>query len=215
MLSEQGRRGGSKLSLPASTPPTFGAVYRATSPLVRRSARWLGIPTSAVDDVVQDVFLTVHRRLAQFGGRSSVENWVFGILLRVAGNYRRTRRRKGAAHAITSKVGDPDELFSCDDPMDTVSLREAKSILCNALGKLNPRHSIIWIMATLDDSSPSEIAQELGITVFTVYSRLKAARSHLSRELGRLSLMEEARLTRRRLASGPLAPLTNHTSSAA
>jgi RNA polymerase sigma-70 factor (ECF subfamily) len=145
----------------------------------------LGVPSNAIDDVVQDVFLAVHRRLPQFAGRCSVENWVFGILLHVVNNHRRTRRRKGAGHAISSAVADPDELVGHDDPSDTVSLREARSILHKALPKLKQRHASVWVMAKLDGLSASEISEKTGLSVFTVYSRLKAATQVLDRELRR------------------------------
>jgi RNA polymerase sigma-70 factor (ECF subfamily) len=177
---------------PDFVPPSFSAVYAATLPVVRRSARGLGVHRHAMDDVVQDVFLTVHRRLPQFAGRCSIENWVFGILVRVVGNYRRTRRRKGAGHALSSAVADPDELVGHDDPCDTVSLREARSILQGLLGKLKERHASLWILAKVDGFSPSQIAKMKGLSVFTVYSRLKAAQSELDRKLSRSRVTEGA-----------------------
>lgn len=190
-------------------PPSFSAVYAATLPVVRRSARGLGVHRHAMDDVVQDVFLTVHRRLPQFAGRCSVENWVFGILVRVVGNHRRTRRRKGAGHALSSAVADPDELVGQDDPCETVSLREARSILRDLLGKLKERHASLWILAKVDGLSPSQIAKMKGISVFTVYSRLKAAQNELDRELSRSKVTEGARVPRRR------SPILGKTSSRA
>ena len=83
-------------------------MYAETFPSVWRTARRLGVVESAVDDVVQEVFVTVYRRLDQFEGRCALKTWVFGILMRVVNNYRRTRRRKGAGHATSSVVGDPD-----------------------------------------------------------------------------------------------------------
>jgi RNA polymerase sigma-70 factor (ECF subfamily) len=134
------------------------------------------------------VFLTVHRRLPQFAGRCSIENWVFGILLRVVRNHRRTRRRKGMAHAISTIVSDPDELVGHDDPMETVSLREALGMLQNVLSRLKQRHARLWAMAKIDELSPAEIAEQTGLSVFTVYSRLKAARNELDREVSRQKL---------------------------
>ena len=37
------------------------------------------MPDAQLDDAVQEVFLVVHRRLAEFEGRSSIRTWVFGI----------------------------------------------------------------------------------------------------------------------------------------
>jgi RNA polymerase sigma-70 factor (ECF subfamily) len=206
---------GSRMLLATSdfVTPSFSAVYEKTLPVVRRSARGLGVPSSAMDDVVQDVFLIVHRRLPEFAGRCSIENWVFGILLRVVQNLRRTRRRKGAGHALSSAVGDPDELVGHDDPCDTVSLREARSILHGLLRKLKQRHASLWVMAKMDGLSPSEIAQQQKISVFTVYSRLRVAQNEIDRQLSRSRFTEGGRMPRGRAAT--LGKITSRASAAA
>ena len=85
--------------------PTFDEVYAETFPAVWRTARRLGVVESSIDDVVQEVFVTVYRRLDQFEGRCALKRWVFGILVRVVNNYRRTRGRKGGARAFYGQVG--------------------------------------------------------------------------------------------------------------
>jgi DNA-directed RNA polymerase specialized sigma24 family protein len=44
----------------------------------------------------------VFRKLERFAGRSAVKTWVLAITMRVVSNHIRMRRRKGAAHALTS-----------------------------------------------------------------------------------------------------------------
>ena len=63
---------------------TYEQVYETNFDFVWRNARRLGLSDGVVDDVVQDVFLVVHRRLAEFQARSSIRTWLFGILLKVA-----------------------------------------------------------------------------------------------------------------------------------
>ena len=69
---------------------------------VWRSLGRLGVPPEGIEDAAQDVFLVVHRRLADFEGRSSLTTWLYGIALRVARDHRRRQRRIG--------TGDPDHL---------------------------------------------------------------------------------------------------------
>ena len=57
---------------PRAPMPTFAEVYEEQFSFVWRSARGLGIPEHAVDDVTQEIFVVVHRRLGDFEGRSSV-----------------------------------------------------------------------------------------------------------------------------------------------
>ena len=51
-----------------AAPLDFDALYEDHFGLVWRTARRLGVPPAAADDVVQDVFLVVHRRLGDNDG---------------------------------------------------------------------------------------------------------------------------------------------------
>src|SRR5258705_9464280 len=74
--------------------PSFDDVYQRYVDFVWRSVRRAGVEEGAVDDVVQQVFLVVHRRLPEFSHASSVRTWIFGIMLRVLREHRRSLRRK-------------------------------------------------------------------------------------------------------------------------
>jgi len=70
------------------------AIYRSHGAFVWRNLRRLGIPENMVEDVLQDVFMVVHRRLPEFAGRSSLKTWLFGIVLRVVKTHRRSQKRR-------------------------------------------------------------------------------------------------------------------------
>src|SRR5258708_23415591 len=75
-------------------PAGVKEIYERYGDFVWRNLRRLGIGEEAADDALQDVFLVVHRRLADFESRSSVKTWLFGIVLRVAQTHLRTARRR-------------------------------------------------------------------------------------------------------------------------
>jgi len=99
----------------------------------------LGVVESAVDDVVQEVFVTVYRRLDQFEGRCALKTWVFGILMRVVNNYRRTRRRKGAGHATSSVVGDPDVVVDAEQIRSSLRAAAKQVASCTSCSKSSTR----------------------------------------------------------------------------
>ena len=72
----------------------FAEVYRELFGFVWRSTRGLGVTPAAIDDVVQEIFMVVHRRLRHFEGRSSIRTWVSGIVLNVVRHHRRNLARK-------------------------------------------------------------------------------------------------------------------------
>src|SRR4051812_33481472 len=65
-------------------------VYRAHVQDVARWAARLGGPRTDVEDVVQEVFLTVQRAMTEFRGDAKVETWLY----RITQNVVRHRRRK-------------------------------------------------------------------------------------------------------------------------
>lgn len=163
------------------TPPAFDDVYEEYFDFVWRSARKLGVADASIDDVVQDVFLVVHRRLDVFEGRSSLKTWLFAIVLRVVSDYRRTKRRKGGLAPL------PDEIIDlrCSSPAHDAERAESVALLGRLLDELDEAKRTVFVLAELEDATAPEMAEMLGIPLNTVYSRLRAARIEFERALSR------------------------------
>jgi len=97
-------------------PGRLPALYEAWVDLGWRSPRRLGVAEASLDDAVQDVFLVVHRRLADFEGRSTPKTWLFGIALRIAKDHRRSARRRGGVESLPTDL--PDQGISPFDALD-------------------------------------------------------------------------------------------------
>lgn len=168
-----------RLALPATAEPepfpwvapSFEALYEAHFPFVWRSLRHLGVPEAALDDAAQDVFVVVHRRLADFEGRSTVRTWLFGIVLRIAKDHRRARGRRGPHEALDPGLADP-----APDPAEQARSREAVSRLEQVLLGLDADKRTVFVLAEVEGMTGKEIALALEIPENTVYSRLRAAR---------------------------------------
>ena len=63
----------------ASAASDFASIFRANAPLVHRALRRLGVSEADAPDVLQDVFVVVHRKLGEFEGRSQLKTWIYGI----------------------------------------------------------------------------------------------------------------------------------------
>lgn len=167
------------LALPAAADPepfpwvapSFEAVYDAHFPFVWRSLRHLGVPEAALDDAAQDVFVVVHRRLADFEGRSTLRTWLFGIVLRVAKDHRRAQGRRGPHEALDPGLADPSP-----GPAEQAHTREAVSRLEKVLLRLDEDKRTVFVLAEVEGLTGREIAIALEIPENTVYSRLRAAR---------------------------------------
>ncbi len=138
-----------------------------------------------MDDVVQEIFLVVHRRLGEFEGRSSPRTWLFGITLRVVRDHRRTYQRKEAPLA-GSVPEDLDALLAPGrSPDDAAQVAEATRVLHALLDALDDEKRAIFVMADLEELPVPEIAEALGVNVNTAYSRLRVARREFEQALAR------------------------------
>ena len=108
---------------PASAPvPTLAEIFREYAPFVWRGLRRLGVPESDVEDVCQEVFVVVHRKLGDFEGRSSLRTWIYGICARTASDYRRSGRVR--REVVTDAPPDAPQEGA---QHDTVALKQAPS----------------------------------------------------------------------------------------
>jgi RNA polymerase sigma-70 factor (ECF subfamily) len=153
--------------------PSFEAVYDTYFPFVWRSVRLLGVPASLVDDVVQEVFLVVHRRLGDFEARSTLKTWLYGIALRVARAHRERDRRQQARtvnikQACAAEAPGPDERAASAEGAFLVQI---------VLDGLDDPQREVFVLAELEELSVPEIARALNVKLNTVYSRLRLARA--------------------------------------
>ena len=172
-------RPGDRVALPLAMK--FDDVYETHFAFVWRTLRRLGVPESAADDAVQDVFVVVHRRLADFEGRSSLRTWLFGIAARVASDHRRALRRKGGLHEeVSAELPD-----ASPGPHESAARSEAVRRLEQVLDLLDDDRRAVFVLADLEQLTAPEIAAALGVNVNTVYTRLRAARDDFNRALAR------------------------------
>jgi RNA polymerase sigma-70 factor (ECF subfamily) len=164
----------------------FAGLFDAHASFVWRVLRRMGIPAADADDAVQDVFLVVHRRLAEYEDRGSPRAWLFAISRQVASHRRRTRSRSERTRA---ELPMPDA--SPDDPYETAMRNEAVSIVHDFLAKLSEPQAMVFYLAEVEDMTAPEIATSLEVNVNTVYGRLRLARQQF-----------EAFLVRRGVRSG-------------
>ena len=150
--------------------PTLEALYRDHADFVWRTVRRLGVPDEAAEDVVQEVFIVVRRRLPDYEGRGAPTTWLFAIARGVAANWRRSRQR---AERRLRVVPDPEPAGT---PEDAVRRKRVKSLIQGLLDELEPKQRIVFELADIEGMSGPEVAEALGVPLNTVYSRLRLAR---------------------------------------
>jgi RNA polymerase sigma-70 factor (ECF subfamily) len=161
---------------------TLAEIYHAHFYFVWRNARRLGVPEASVDDVVQDVFIVVHRRLADFDGRVQLRAWIFGILVHVVRGHRRTFQRKSARCVPLP----PESVMTSDPtPSELAERSERIAVLEMLLGQLDENKAMLIVLSELEQWTLREIAEFMGSNPNTVYSRLRAAKRDFDKAYAR------------------------------
>jgi RNA polymerase sigma-70 factor (ECF subfamily) len=167
--------------------PSFDDIYEQYFAFVWRSARRLGIVDSALEDIVQEVFLVVHRRLKTLESGARTRSWLFGIVVRVVSDARRSLRRKPANLGGKARSGfDVDWVVtSAPCPEDSLARAEAQRVVGSLLDAMTDQRRQVFILAELEQMSVPDIAAAVRANVNTVYSRLRAARADFERGVAR------------------------------
>ncbi|MFT5232673.1 MAG: RNA polymerase sigma-70 factor (ECF subfamily) [Candidatus Krumholzibacteriia bacterium] len=71
-------------------------------PQIYRAAKGAGLNAQNAEDVTQDVFVTFLEKIDDFGGRSHVRTWLFGILYHKTSEMRRVAQKEGFTSDIDS-----------------------------------------------------------------------------------------------------------------
>ncbi|MEC7523136.1 MAG: sigma-70 family RNA polymerase sigma factor [Myxococcota bacterium] len=158
--------------MPAAAPrESFAEIFHAHAPRVWRALRRLGVREADVEDLCQEVFVVVHRKLPTFEGRSALSTWIYGICVRVASDHRKR------AHVRRERPTDevPDERQSAPQlkELERVQLR---ALLDEALEQLDDDKRAVFVLYELEQLEMPEIATALGCPLQTAYSRLYAGR---------------------------------------
>jgi RNA polymerase sigma-70 factor (ECF subfamily) len=166
------------------------SIHESHADFVWCSLQRLGVRPADLEDALQEVFVVVYRKLASFNGSSQLSTWLFGISMRVASAYRRKayRRRERTVVDLDAAAG----ASLGGGPEEALVEQEARARLASVLDELEPARRAIFVMFEIESIGCAEIADQLGLPLGTVYSRLGAARVEFSKAALRLRRREEA-----------------------
>jgi RNA polymerase sigma-70 factor (ECF subfamily) len=152
--------------------PSFRELFLNEFDFVERSLIRLGVREADANDIAQEIFISVHSALPDFEdagrdrGPSKVRAWLFSYAVRFAANYRRLGWHRG---------GVLDERHPLPSPRTHKKL-EARQLVAHGLEALGFEQRVALVMHDMEGISAPEIAEELGVPMNTVYSRVRLAR---------------------------------------
>jgi len=163
---------------------------------VFRVARGITRTDADAEEVVQDVFLTVARKIDSFEGRAALGTWIYRVTTNAALLKRRGKRAQLEIsleeHLPTFKEdghreGDRSYLLAdwSQTPEAELLEGEARAVLARAIDQLPESYRAVLILRDVEDLSNEEVTEILGESISTVKSRLHRARMALREQLTR------------------------------
>jgi len=142
--------------------------------------------TRDADDAAQETMIRIVRHLDSFDGRSSFGTWAYRIATNTSLDELRKRKRRPQLHVAPDQ---DDGRPPAAEPADELAHRHIDAVadrmaIDAALAELPDDFRIAVVMRDVADLDYAEIADELGIPVGTVKSRIARGRRLLVERLG-------------------------------
>jgi RNA polymerase sigma-70 factor (ECF subfamily) len=161
-------------------------VFSNHADFVWRALRRLGVAAADADDALQEVFLVVFRRIAEYEDRGLIRAWLFTISRQVASHYHR-----GASRAESRREGLVLELAGADLE-ESLARREAERLVRGFLEALDEPPRMVVYLSDIEGMTAPEIAAALGVKLNTIYGRLRLARKRFEQAIARRANAENA-----------------------
>ena len=168
----------------AEPRPTMRQIFDEHARYIWRTLRHLGISEADTPDLCQEVFVTVHRRLSSFEGRSTLQTWLYGICIRIASEHRR-RPHVRYEQPLSEPAPESGAQFA-SAPDSNLEQRRAIQRLLAALD--DDKRQVV-VLYEIEGFSMKEVAEIVCCPLQTAYSRLHAGRALM---LAAFNLAEEA-----------------------
>ncbi|KFI49346.1 sigma-70 family RNA polymerase sigma factor [Bifidobacterium biavatii] len=163
--------------------PAVDALYRQAMKLTNN--------TDDAQDLVQDTFERGFKAFDSFDPNSNFEAWMTTIERNAYFNqYAKAKRRPQRANDSTGEYDDWDIYSASEHSSEGLKSAEQEYLdtfapeeIMKALSHLSPERRQVFIDTAIDGKTYQQVADEQGVKIGTVMSRLNRARTQLKREL--------------------------------
>lgn len=157
----------------------FAELFRHFAPRVKAYLMRGGADAQSAEELMQEAMLMVWRRAESFDpGQASVATWIFTIARnKRIDAFRRTNRPEFDPEdpaLVPSEPDAPDDAYAAGQEADLIRVR---------IAELPAEQARMLHMAFFEDKAHSEIAEETGIPLGTVKSRLRLAMARMRKQL--------------------------------
>ncbi|KGE19086.1 sigma-70 family RNA polymerase sigma factor [Paenibacillus wynnii] len=180
----------------AGSCEAYSEIYETTIGDVYKTVHFLVANRSDADDVIQEIYMQVHRSLGQFDVSRPFKPWMMGVVMRQVQAYRRKRWTHLRLIHKAERYGQAMDSDFTSEVVDKIANRP----LLASVNSLPYKLKQVVILHYLNENSQEEIAAILDIPLGTVKSRIHAALQKLrakrnpnSRAVGKVEDLYESR----------------------
>ncbi len=161
----------------------FNELVRKYQPGLLKIAYSISLNQEESLEVVQDVFMSVHKNIATFRQDSKLSTWLRKITINHCLNWKRKWKRRFRWHHRSLESENDiylmEENKKSQTPEMLVRQKQMEKKLMDTIKKLPEKNRIVFVLSTFEGMSYEQIGQMLNIKKGTVSSRLHSARTLL------------------------------------
>ena len=154
----------------------FRELFRAHRQDVTRLAQRMLGRTTDLEDIVQEVFLQVHRSIRDFRHGARFSTWLYRVTVNVVLMHRRAAKSRPVFSEAPEGLSAIDQRPFADEQLER---QRRVSAFHRLLDQLSDKKRIVFVLHELEGLPPGEIAKIVGSPVLTVRTRLFYARREL------------------------------------
>jgi RNA polymerase sigma-70 factor (ECF subfamily) len=143
--------------------------------VTRLAQRMLGRSTD-LEDIVQEVFLQVHRSIRDFRYGARFSTWLYRVTVNVVLMHRRSAKSRPVFSEAPEHLTAVDQRPRADEQLER---RRRVHAFHRLLDRLSEKKRVVFVLHELEGLAPGEIAKIVGSPVLTVRTRLFYARREL------------------------------------
>jgi RNA polymerase sigma-70 factor (ECF subfamily) len=167
-------------------PQAFRSLFVRHRAEVARLVYRMAGSGADVEDLVQEVFLQVHRSLKDFRGQARFTTWLHRVTVNVVLMHRRAARSRPQLAMQQPDDLQPDPRLLPDE--DAVRLERLRAF-SKLVDTLSEKKRTVFILHEIEGLAPSEIAKIVRAPVLTVRTRLFYARRELAERMRTVPLL--------------------------
>ena len=164
----------------AGSQEAFSRLSEHFLPLVYRRV-WFSIPTEDAEDVTQEVFVNLVRKIGTFKGTSKFSTWLYTITNRKIADYYRRNNKRDLDYTISIEEAELQNAAPSKQELETLDKMIA---LRKSFAQLPKQYKEILSLRLGDGLRFKQVSNELGISYEATKSLFRRAMKSLRKEMG-------------------------------